>query len=134
MQKIIIDKLYSYQTVVKSRRGGYSKYRTNDYHKYEHEITNQLDKSLKINDCEPIVVKIDFFLKIPASYSQKKKNALNGKYCTKKKDLDNLAKLVNDIIFNYYGWKDEFIVDLHLRKFWDIEKEWFEITIENKKN
>lgn len=129
-QIIIVDKLYSYQTVVKSRRGGYSKYRTADYDKYEREITKQLQPMPLDCDCSPIVVSIDFFLKIPKSYSQKKRDALNGKYCTKKKDLDNMAKLVLDIVSKHYGFNDEFIVELHLRKFWS-DQESFVIDIKN---
>lgn len=82
------------------------------------------------DDCSSIVVSIDFFLKIPQSYSQKKKGALNGKYCTKKKDLDNMAKLIMDIVSDYYDFKDEYVVDLHLRKFWSNE-EYFVIDIKN---
>lgn len=54
----------------------------------------------------PIRVRLHFWMPIPSSLSQKKKQAIKGTFHSKKPDLDNLVKLVTDAL-NGVAWKDD---------------------------
>ncbi len=54
----------------------------------------------------PIALVCRFYMPIPGSLSQKKKNALNKTFHTKKPDLDNCVKFVKDV-FNEVVWQDD---------------------------
>ncbi len=65
------------------------------------------------------IFKVDmtYHCKMP-KMSLKKAELLDGKYCDKKIDLDNITKLVQDEIISRYIKDDCFIVELSCRKFW----------------
>lgn len=89
-------------------------------------IVRYFDYKDKINEALPhyqlpIVLKLDFYIPFPKSYSKKKRAALLGKYHDQKPDSDNLAKGFMDAFRkDEEGNKtdDKHVADLHVRKFW----------------
>lgn len=67
-------------------------------------------------DYEPAnILNIIFYLPMPQSWSQKKKDKMRGKPHQQKPDTDNLMKAFKDCLMK----KDETIYDERSRKFWD---------------
>jgi Holliday junction resolvase RusA-like endonuclease len=60
--------------------------------------------------------RIIFYIKMPNSWSVKKKNALNGKPHDQKPDLDNMIKVL-DALFK----DDSKIYSIHAEKYWSNE-------------
>ena len=76
------------------------------------DTVNWLAKSFKY-EVSPIL-KIDFFVQVPTSWSQKKKNKMIGKPHQQRPDLDNYIKAWGDSLCK----EDSFIHEIHARKFW----------------
>ena len=66
-----------------------------------------------------VVLSATFYIKIPTSMSKKKKIALEGQYCDKNIDIDNLLKALFDGINGHIIEDDRFIVKIK-----DTEKIW----------
>lgn len=64
----------------------------------------------------PVSVDLTFHMKIPASYSEKKKTELVGKYHIKRPDSDNLQKLFLDSLTGIVYKDDSQIADTKCRK------------------
>lgn len=54
----------------------------------------------------PVKITCAFMFEIPASFSKKRRKALNGQLHTKKPDLDNCIKFVKDAL-NRIAWEDD---------------------------
>ncbi len=65
----------------------------------------------------PLFLSADFHFRMPKSWSKKKKNEMDGTWCRKVPDLDNLAGAVMDSLF----MNDQNVVMLHANKYWDYE-------------
>jgi len=96
------------------------------------EIKKQLWAEKKIKemykDC-PLRVKVEFYMAIPKSLSLKKQKELENQYHIKRPDLDNLYKLVTDLLEGMAYNKDECICDFSGVKRYS-SKPRTEITIE----
>ena len=57
---------------------------------------------------------VDFHISMPKSWSQKKKDAMNGTPHQQKPDVDNLQKSILDAICD----EDKYVWNIHARKFW----------------
>ena len=66
----------------------------------------------------PPVLKIEFHIALPKSYSSKKKLSLYGQYHSEKPDIDNLVKGFMDC----FG-SDAHVAVLHAGKYWCVEGE-----------
>lgn len=55
----------------------------------------------------PVQLDVTFFMPIPKSLSKKKKDSLDGEFHTKKVDLDNLFKLVADVLTRALVYEDD---------------------------
>ena len=60
--------------------------------------------------------KITAYIKIPDSYSLKRRNELIGKYYTKKSDVDNIAKIILDALNGLAYNDDKQVVKLEVIK------------------
>jgi len=78
-----------------------------------------------------VYAKLDFFVKIPKSWSKKKKESKNGKFCDNNADIDNYCKAILDSLNGIYYEDDRQIVMLRARIYWSelprIECEFLEI-------
>lgn len=65
-------------------------------------------KDFKMPEKGPVMLRIMFYMPIPTSLSKKKQRELEEQntWHTKKPDLDNLVKLVNDAL-NGVAWEDD---------------------------
>jgi Holliday junction resolvase RusA-like endonuclease len=78
--------------------------------KYRHfcDLLRQYVKTL------PPSFAVDFHISMPKSWSQKKKDAMNGTPHQQKPDVDNLQKSLFDAVCE----DDSYIWNVHARKFW----------------
>ena len=67
-----------------------------------------------------VYAKLDFFVQIPKSWSKKKKEAKNGKFCNNNADIDNYCKAIMDSLNGKYYIDDRQVVMLRARMFWSI--------------
>jgi Holliday junction resolvase RusA-like endonuclease len=67
-----------------------------------------------------VYAKLDFFIQIPKSWSKKKKEAKNGKFCNNNADIDNYCKAIMDSLNGKYYIDDRQVVMLRARMFWSI--------------
>lgn len=79
-------------------------------------------------DC-PLKVYVKFFRKIPESFSQSKKNELEGEYVVSNFDLDNLEKAIYDAMNGHFFVDDSQIVHHETSKHWSSNPR-IEVTIE----
>ena len=70
---------------------------------------------------EALIVKIEFHIPIPCSWSLKKRLNANNTPCTKQLDLDNLIKFIGDSLNKVLWEDDKFIFDVHARKIYSLE-------------
>ncbi len=77
-------------------------------------------------------VLLKFYIEIPKSKSKAFKNENNNEPHLQKPDIDNLAKLIIDILVdkNYFS-DDNIIVKLVLEKFWTLENPRTEVIIKD---
>lgn len=61
----------------------------------------------------PIAVNLSIFYPIPASYTDKKRKALDGKWCITKPDNDNVEKFYFDVL-NGVAYDDDRYIALNL--------------------
>lgn len=73
--------------------------------KFRWDMAHQAD-GIKAPQGVPVALQCHFIMPIPASISQKKKDALNDSPHVKKPDLDNLVKFVKDCA-NGVLWDDD---------------------------
>lgn len=62
----------------------------------------------------PAALKLTFYIEMPKSWAQKKRNAYNGLEHQQKPDIDNLSKAVMDALCE----DDSYIFALHAEKYW----------------
>lgn len=78
-----------------------------------------------------VYAKLDFFVKIPISWSKKKKSSKEGKFCDNNADIDNYCKAILDALNDIYYEDDRQVVMLRARMYWSnnprIECEFMEI-------
>lgn len=60
-------------------------------------------------------IKIVAYVEMPGSWRKKKKQEMAGQPHKQTPDADNIAKAVNDALFE----NDSFLYDVHVIKFWD---------------
>lgn len=95
-----------------SVRGGFAKAytpaKTRNAEKHIAECFKQAYPDFKMPVKGPIKLYVTFFMPIPTSLSKKKQKELAAvcAWHTKKPDLDNLVKLVNDAL-NGIAWEDD---------------------------
>jgi len=78
------------------------------------EFRNDFDKWLTTQKRDQITgmveVYLEFYIAMPKSFSKKKASELDGEYCDKNLDIDNLEKAVYDKISNFFIEDDRYIV------------------------
>ena len=65
-----------------------------------------------------VYASLTFYIKIPKSWSKKKKEAKNGAYCDNNADIDNYCKAILDSLNGIYYKDDKQIVMLKATMFW----------------
>ncbi len=65
-----------------------------------------------------VYAKLDFFVKIPKSWSKKKKEEYQGRFCDNNADIDNYCKAILDSLNGIYYEDDRQIVMIRARKYW----------------
>ena len=65
-----------------------------------------------------VYASLTFYIKIPKSWSKKKKEAKNGAYCDNNADIDNYCKAILDCLNGIYYVDDKQIVMLKAVMFW----------------
>jgi Holliday junction resolvase RusA-like endonuclease len=84
------------------------------YWSYKDELRDLLNKQ-NINIDKEIYV--EFYLKMPKSWSNKKKDKFQGTTHEQRPDIDNLMKGLMDALFK----EDSHVHTIYAKKIWDIE-------------
>ena len=99
----------------------WSTYYPKKYTKFKQDmeaLTSELDTTLS----EKLVrVEIDFMIKIPVSWSKKKKQELNNTYCSNNSDIDNYIKAILDSLNGVFFIDDRQVVEIFARKIYSKE-------------
>lgn len=74
-----------------------------------------LSRKLEIQE-PPIAFYMAAFMKIPKSYSGKRRDEINGKHHTKKPDIDNIYKFYSDLLQEICYNSDSEICHVYLEK------------------
>ena len=113
----IVGKVIGKQRPKFSSRGGFVKTYTPDQTvNYENYVKMLWLQSGQEKLTGNIRATIDADFMIPKSFSKKKRNALDGAYCPKKPDCDNIAKSILDALNGIAYDDDSQIVELVVRK------------------
>jgi Holliday junction resolvase RusA-like endonuclease len=80
--------------------------RAKKYHTYKKIIASLAKRHFLNPSTAPILAEITFYMPIPSSWSNKKKESKTGAFHTSKPDLDNLIKGCFDAL-NKIAWKDD---------------------------
>jgi len=67
------------------------------------------------------LIKMTFLMKLPSSWSNKKKARLNNTYHTQRPDLSNMIKMIEDALNNIVWTDDCIIANLIAKKLWSYE-------------
>ena len=106
----------------------WSTYYPKKYTKFKQDmeaLISELDTTLS----EKLVrVEIDFMIKIPESWSKKKKASKNGQFCDNNADLDNYEKSILDSLSGIYFHDDRQIVKQKSKKIW-ADQGYIDITL-----
>ncbi len=99
----------------------WSTYYPKKYTKFKQDmeaLTSELNTTLS----EKLVrVEIDFMIKIPVSWSKKKKQELNNTYCSNNSDIDNYIKALLDSLNGVFFIDDRQVVEIFARKIYSNE-------------
>lgn len=86
------------------------------YRIYKQQIALLVKQHIKAPSERPILVDITFYMPIPSSWSQKKKERMNGAVHRSKPDIDNMIKAFFDSL-NKIAWKDDNqVYEVHSKK------------------
>lgn len=100
----------------------WSTYYSKNYIQFKKDIAKWVATQEKTMLTGPISISIHFHVKTPASLSKKKKEAMEGSWCLKNLDVDNLQKALFDGINDYLIEDDRFIVHIgDLKKTWSTD-------------
>ncbi|MBL5767998.1 RusA family crossover junction endodeoxyribonuclease [Heyndrickxia sporothermodurans] len=90
--------------------------RAKRYFTYKQHIALLAKQHIKMPSANPILADITFYMPIPNSWSQKKKERYNGAIHKSKPDIDNLIKGLFDSL-NKIAWKDDNqVYEVHSKK------------------
>ncbi|MFE8697952.1 RusA family crossover junction endodeoxyribonuclease [Cytobacillus sp. FJAT-53684] len=90
--------------------------RARRYHAYKQQIAILANQHIRTPSNCPILADITFYMPIPKSWSQKKKERYNGYIHRSKPDIDNLIKGLFDSL-NTIAWKDDNqVYEVHSKK------------------
>lgn len=90
--------------------------RAKRYITYKQQIALFIKQQIKTTSEKPIEATVTFYMPIPNSWSQKKKERMNGSVHISKPDVDNLIKGVFDSL-NKIVWKDDNqVYEVHSKK------------------
>ena len=78
---------------------------------------------------KPLRLDVSFFIRIPKSFSKKKRDEMDGTYCVSNIDLDNLEKAVYDSMNGHVYKDDKQIVEHTTRKRWVKDNPRIEVII-----
>lgn len=121
--KIKTDRITTHQSCVKYNKKVQKFYRTDKYYKHQKTIYEALDEieykdEFLFNNEKPLEFDIKLFFRLPKGESEDYYKDNHFTPCMKHIDCDNVAKLINDAISNYYGFDDSLICSLRVRKYW----------------
>ena len=88
------------------------------YTKYREDMKMATSNTLFTPFEGNLYAQLDFFIKIPMSWSKKKKLAKQGQYCDNNADIDNYCKSILDSLNGVYYEDDKQVVMLRARMFW----------------
>ena len=127
----IVGKVIGKQRPKFSTRGGFVKTYTPDQTvNYENYVKMLWLQSGQEKLTGNIKATIDADFMIPKSFSKKKRNALDGAYCQKKPDCDNIAKSILDALNGIAYDDDSQIVEIVVRKCYSGSGEGAVLTLE----
>ena len=127
----IVGKVIGKQRPKFSNRGGFVKTYTPDQTvNYENYVKMLWLQSGQEKLTGNIKATIDADFLIPKSFSKKKRNSLEGAYCPKKPDCDNIAKSILDALNGIAYDDDSQIVELVVRKCYSGSGEGAVLTLE----
>jgi Holliday junction resolvase RusA-like endonuclease len=90
--------------------------RAKRYHTYKQQIAFLAKQHIRTPSNCPILAEITFYMPMPQSWSQKKKDRYNGSIHRSKPDIDNLIKGLFDSL-NKIAWKDDNqVYEVHCKK------------------
>jgi len=103
-----------------SPRPRFSKWGTYMPAKYQDfkKLLQQHYPTFRFNSGVPIRLDTTFYIQMPKSWSNKKKNQYRGKYHIQKPDRDNLDKTILDSMTDYFFDDDCQICSGLIQKFW----------------
>lgn len=108
--------------------------RAKRYFSYKQQIALLVKQHIHRPSERPILADVTFYMPMPTSWSQKKKDRMNGAIHKSKPDIDNLIKGYFDSL-NKIAWKDDNqVYEVHSRKvysfnpgiafeIWELEEE-----------
>ena len=88
------------------------------YTQFKEDMKIALGNANVVPTTKLIYAQLDFYVKIPKSWSKKKKSLKNGKYCDNNADIDNYCKAILDSLEGVYYENDKQIVMIRARKFY----------------
>lgn len=100
------------------------------YEQFRKDMQSLLLQVKRTLYAEPLKLDVTFFIRIPKSYSKKKCNELNDKYCVSNMDLDNLEKAIYDSMNGHVYLDDKQIVEHTTRKKWVKDNPRIEVIIQ----
>lgn len=96
----------------------YGTYYSEKYDQFRKDMAKLLLGARKKLYAEPLKLDVTFSITIPKSYSQKKRDEMDGTYCVSNIDLDNLEKALYDSMNGVVYEDDKQIVEHTTRKKW----------------
>ena len=99
------------------------------YQQFREDMSKLMLQKKKTLYEKPIKTDVTFFILTPKSYSQKRKDEIEGSYCVSNMDLDNLEKALYDSMNNYIYVDDRQIVEHTTRKKWVKKNSRIEVEI-----
>jgi|TARA_R110001592_G_scaffold161818_1_gene394622 Holliday junction resolvase RusA-like endonuclease len=88
------------------------------YSNFREEFAELLSDYKAIPVSGLLSVRLDFYVQLPKSMSNKKKLEKEGKHCDNNADIDNYVKATLDSLEGHYYDNDKQIVIIRARKYW----------------
>lgn len=130
MRNITLEIPFEITSASRPRVTRYGTFYSKNYEAFRKVVGEWLEKQ-EINKLEgAIKAKIIFLMPMPKSWSKKKKEELDNKYCLANKDVDNFCKSIFDILQGKAYDNDSQIASIEAKKLWTNEKGHITVELE----